>query len=94
MKLVGLGKLAGFIQRHADVRPQVEGWCAEVEEAEWKTPQDVKRRHSSASFISGNRVVFNLKGNKYRLDTKIAYENETVMVMRIGTHEEYDTWTF
>lgn len=48
----------------------------------------------SASFLAGNRVVFNLKGNKYRLDTKIAYQTGVVFVKRIGTHAEYDRWTF
>ena len=60
----------------------------------WRTPAEVKARYVSASFLANNRVVFNLKGNKYRLDTKIAYQVGVVLVKRIGTHAEYSRWTF
>ena len=67
---------------------------AEAEEAEWDIPLDVKERYPSASIIGGGRVVFNIKGNRYRLDTKISYKNQTVLIKRIGTHAEYDEWIF
>lgn len=44
--------------------------------------------------LANNRVVFNIKGNKYRLDTRVAYRTSVVVVKRIGTHAEYDRWTF
>lgn len=62
--------------------------------ATWRTPVEVKARYVSASFLAGNRVVFNLKGNKYRLDTQIAYQIGVLIVKRIGTHAEYNRWTF
>ena len=72
----------------------MDAWVSEVEEAEWETPNDIKRRYAHASFLANNRVIFNLKGNKYRLDTKISFKNQVVLVVRIGTHEEYSTWKF
>jgi mRNA interferase HigB len=79
---------------HAEVASVVDAWLAEAKAATWRTPADVKARYASASILANNRVVFNLKGNKYRLDTKIAYQTGVVVVKRIGTHAEYTRWTF
>ncbi|CAN5170861.1 MAG: type II toxin-antitoxin system HigB family toxin [Gemmatimonadetes bacterium] len=94
MKVVGRERLEEFCQKHSDVRAQVNAWLAEAEEAEWKTPLDVKARYAHASFMADNRVVFNLKGNRYRLDVKISYQSQVVLVKRIGTHAEYNSWKF
>jgi mRNA interferase HigB len=94
MKVVGRNNLDRFARKHADVRGQIDAWVSEVEEAEWETPNDIKRRYAQASFLANDRVIFNLKGNKYRLDTKISFRNQLVLVVRIGTHEEYSTWKF
>jgi len=94
MKLVGRPVLDEFGRQHADVRKQIAAWIAEVEAAEWQTPQDIKTRYIKASFLSDNRVIFNLKGNDYRLDVKVSYKNQTVLIKRIGTHDEYDKWEF
>lgn len=74
------------------MKPAVQTWVKEVEAAQWKTSQDIKARYSHASFLSDNRVVFNLKGNNYRLGVKISYKNQTVLVKQVGTHEEYKSW--
>jgi mRNA interferase HigB len=79
---------------HAEVASMVDAWLAEAKAATWRTPADVKARYASASILANNRVVFNLKGNKYRLDTKIAYQTGVVVVKRIGTHAKYTRWTF
>ncbi len=94
MRLVGLRRLEEFLARHADMRTQVAAWVCEVEEAEWRTPSDIKRRFPSASFLTGSRVVFNLKGNKYRLDTEVNFEYQLVVIVRIGTHADYSKWKF
>jgi len=94
MKRVGRNSLDSFARKHADVRGQIDAWLCEIEEAEWETPNDIKRRYANASFLADNRVIFNLKGNKYRLDTKISFKNQVVLIVRIGTHEEYSTWKF
>ena len=94
MKVVGRKKLEEFSRRHADVRSQIQAWLCEVEESQWQTPHDMKARYATASFLGDNRVVFNLKGNKYRLDVKLSYKNQVVLIKRIGTHAEYSTWKF
>ncbi len=93
MKLAGRNVLTVFKQKHADVRSQVDEWEQEAKEAAWSTPQDIKRRYSSASFLSGNRVVFNLKGTKYRLRVKVSYQNQVVFIEKAGTHQEYMKWS-
>ena len=94
MKVVGRKELERFARKHADLRGQINAWLAEVEEAEWESTTDIKRRYASASFLSNNRVIFNLKGNSYRLDTKVSFKNQIVVVVRIGTHAEYTAWIF
>ena len=94
MKVVGKQILDDFKRHHADARSQVDAWLAEVEDAEWELPNDIKAKFASASFLPNNRVVFNLKGNSYRLDVKVTYKTKVVLVKRVGTHAEYDKWTF
>ncbi len=94
MKVLGLRILHEFCENHADCVQQVSTWIAEAREAEWKNPNDIRARYVSASFLPDNRVVFNVKGNRYRLDAKVHYQRQVVMVKRIGTHAEYDGWKF
>lgn len=94
MKVLGLGILHEFCKSHADCVTQIQAWIAEAEEAKWNTPNDIKTRYSTASILPENRVIFNIKGNSYRLDTKVYYERQIVIVKRIGTHAEYNKWEF
>ena len=94
MKVVGRRELERFARKHADVRGQIDAWLADVKEAEWESTTDIKRRYAHASFLANNWVIFNLRGNNYRLDTKISFKNRIVVVMRIGTHAEYASWKF
>jgi len=90
MKIVWRERLDTFCRAHANARKWVQNWLADVEGAEWETPQDVKDRYASASFLAGNVVVFNVKGNDYRLEVVIGYRTRTLSVQWIGTHAEYD----
>ena len=92
MKVVGRNVLDDFGQTHADVSSQINSWLCEVEDAQWQSPADLKRRYPHASILSDNRVIFNLKGNNYRLETKISYALKIVFVKRMGTHAEYSKW--
>jgi len=94
MKLVRLTVLTEFSRKHADVCNPLKAWITEVREAQWQTSEDIRKRFVHASFLAENCVIFNLKGKKYRLDVKISYKNQTVLVMRIGTHAEYSKWKF
>jgi mRNA interferase HigB len=92
MKLIGRDVLAQFRQKHSDVRSRVDAWIAEVENVAWSSFHDIKQRYASASSIPGGKVVFNLKGNKYRLRVQINYQYGVVKVDRAGTHNEYMNW--
>lgn len=94
MKVIGVGILEQFARNHQNVSTQIWAWRCEVEEATWQSPKDIKDRYVSASFLDDNRVIFNLKGNKYRLDVKVSYKHQVVLVKRIGTHSEYSKWKF
>ncbi len=91
MKVIGKGVLDEFKAKHADASTQVDSWLAEVEEAEWSNPMDVKQRYASASIIDGN-IVFNIKGNNYRLWIKVNYKNGIVLIKEVGTHSQYIKW--
>ena len=75
---------------HADAKGPLEALHDEACAASWKTPQDIKNVYASASFVGGNRVVFNIGGNKYRLVVEVQYAAEIVWVKFLGTHAEYD----
>ncbi|MES2356576.1 MAG: type II toxin-antitoxin system HigB family toxin [Pseudomonadota bacterium] len=94
MQLLGLLKLEEFKQTHADSRGQLNAWQLEVESAQWKGPQDIKNRYPTASFLLDNRIIFNIKGNTYRLVVKVRYQNGIVLIEWIGTHAEYDKQDF
>jgi mRNA interferase HigB len=79
-----------FWKKHADAKQALEAWYAEAKQASWKTPDEIKQRYRSADFLPGNRVVFNIKGNAYRLVVQIHYNTGTVFIRFVGTHAEYD----
>ena len=90
MKVLDRERLERFCRRHADARRWVENWLADVESAAWATPQDVRKRYATASFLAGGLVIFNVKGNACRLEVSVALRGGVVAVNRIGTHAEYD----
>lgn len=94
MQLLGLIKLDAFKRTHADSREPLDVWQAEVEQAHWGGPRDVKNRYPSASFLANNRVIFNIKGNTYRVVVKVRYQNSIVLIEWVGTHAEYDKMNF
>ena len=94
MRVVGRQRLNDFCRTHSDANPPVLAWLAEVEDADWQSPHEVKRRFLSVSMIGDRRVVFSLAGNRYRVDAKISYQLRELLIVRVGTHAEYDTWTF
>lgn len=76
--------------RYADAKGPLGAWHQEVTAADWATTQDVKAQFRHASILKGNRVIFNIAGNKYRLVVKINYAYRIVYIRFIGTHREYD----
>ncbi len=76
--------------RYADAEQPLKAWHAEARKASWTSPQDIKAQYRNASFLQGNRVVFNIAGNKYRLVVKANYPFGIVYVRFVGTHRQYD----
>lgn len=71
-------------------RAQYDAWLAITEKAQWKRPEDVKKSHPKASILKGSRVVFNIKGNDYRLIAVVQYARGVLMIRFFGSHEDYD----
>ncbi|MCX2942907.1 type II toxin-antitoxin system HigB family toxin (plasmid) [Rahnella aceris] len=92
MKVRGLDKIHEFSRRNSQAKGALEAWHHEVCNSTWKKPQDIKNRFSSADFLSENKVIFNIKGNTYRLVVQVVYVAGVVIIERIGTHAEYDKW--
>ena len=90
LKIVGRSHLAAFCIKHPDARKWIEHWLAEVEQATWTAPLHIKSRYPSASFLANNVVIFNVKGNDYRLEVRVAWQSSVVVILWIGTHAEYD----
>jgi mRNA interferase HigB len=90
MKVLDRERLEQFCNRHADARRWIENWLADVESAAWGSPHDIRKRYATASFLTGGVVIFNVKGNAYRLEVSVAYRAGVVAVNWIGTHAAYD----
>ena len=92
MHVVALRNLQSYWEqpRRNAAQGALKAWFAEAKLAQWTCPQDVKNQYANASIIANNRVVFNIKGNDYRLIVAIAYRMQDVYVKFIGTHAEHD----
>jgi len=77
--------------QQAAVKAQLDAWYAEAVKAEWKNSAELKAQYRSASILSAERVVFNIKGNDYRLIVAVDYHYQFVLIKWLGTHKEYDT---
>ena len=90
MRVIAKKILRDFWESHSDSEQQLKAWFQETSKAEWSGPKQIKLEYPSASFLADNRVVFNIKGNHYRLIVKINYDYQMVWIRFIGTHAEYD----
>ncbi len=90
MRIIARQTLRKFYEKHADSKAALDSWFHEVVAAAWTGPQEIKRRYPSADILSGNRIVFNIKGNTYRLIVKIHFNTGIVFIRFLGTHADYD----
>ena len=90
MRVIAGPPLREFWDRHADAVEPLRAWLADAQKAEWGTPHDVKAAYGNASLLGNNCVVFNIKGNDYRLIVAISYRAQINLIKFIGTHAEYD----
>ena len=75
---------------HAALKGALDAWFAEVKKARWSGGADVKRSYATASIVSADRIVFNIKGNDYRLVVATDFDKSIVWIKWIGTHKDYD----
>jgi mRNA interferase HigB len=90
MRVIAVKTLRDFWRRHPASRPGLRAWVAEVQQASWTQPADIKAQYGNASILKNRRVVFNIKGNDYRLVVALAYNTGVVFVKFVGTHKAYD----
>lgn len=90
MRVISVKTLKLFWEKHPDAESPLRAWYTEAKKARWKGPQDIKTEYRTASILRNNRVVFNIKGNTYRLVVAVKYEFQIVYIRFIGGHVEYD----
>ena len=90
MRVIAKKILREFWEKHYDCEQQLKAWFQEASKAEWTSPNEIKANYPSASIIGNDRIVFNIKGNTYRLIVKINFDYQMVLIRFIGTHAEYD----
>ena len=93
MLIVGRKQLDEFMRAHADARPALSAWLSHVAAANWRSPLEMLERYPRASVIRDGLVVFDIKGNDYRLAARIDFNNSIVRVLKVGSHAEYDKWS-
>lgn len=89
-RIIGKSTLREFWEKHADSEQYLKTSYDTAKSAKWSSPNDVKQTYVSASILKDSRIVFNIKGNSYRLIVKFNYEKQWAFIRFIGTHSEYD----
>jgi len=90
VSVIAVATLKAFWQRHPAAEQPLKAWFEEASKAAWTQPSDIKVHYRSASILKNRRMMFNIKGNEYRLVVAIAYRLQIVYVKFIGTHQQYD----
>jgi mRNA interferase HigB len=90
MRIIARKSLREFWEQHPDAEQTLKAWYHDVKQAEWTSPNDIRQLYATASIIANNRVVFNIRGNHYRLVVAINYAYQVVYIRFVGTHRDYD----
>ncbi len=90
MRIISKQTLKGFWQKYQECEHPLKSWYEEIGKAQWQNHNDLKKQFKNASVVGTKRVVFNIKGNKYRLAVDIEYQIKLVFVVWFGSHNEYD----
>lgn len=93
MDVVGLNHVDEFVKRHPECRQELSELIRELEASSFATPHDLYARYPSCKILDGRTIVFKIRGNKYRLSAKIAYNTQKVVIQAMETHAEYDRRT-
>jgi mRNA interferase HigB len=90
VRVIARRALREFWETHPDSEQALRAWYHDARKADWRSPIDIKRLYANASIVAENRVVFNVKGNKYRLVVAINYPYRVCYIRFVGTHKAYD----
>ena len=90
MRVIAIGTLREFWKKHPQAETPLRAWFADASRADWKNPAAIKAAHRNASFVGSNRVVFNIKGNDFRLVVAVHYNRRMMYIRFVGTHAEYN----
>lgn len=90
MRIISRKQLKDFWQHHPQAEQPLKSWFAEASIAKWKSPTEIRAFYRSADFVAGNRVIFNIGGNRYSLIVKINYNCSVVYIRFVGAHARYD----
>ena len=90
MRILARRRLREFWTLHPDAEDALRAWFADASRADWSTPAEIRSIYRNASILPGNRVVFNIRGNTYRLVVVVNYSYRMVYIRFVGTHAEYD----
>jgi mRNA interferase HigB len=90
MRIIAISHLKAFWEQHPDAEQPLLAWIDEARKAKWQSPSDIKAQYRNASILKSRRVVFNIKGNAYRLVVAVAYRYGALYVKFVGTHAQYD----
>jgi mRNA interferase HigB len=90
MRIIAISQLKAFWEQYPDAEQPLLAWIDEARKAQWSSPADIKDQYRSASILKSRRVVFNIKGNDYRLVVAVAYRFAALYIKFVGTHKQYD----
>ena len=90
MHIVSIQVLRSFWQKYPDAERPLRAWYVLAEKSSWRSPTGIKTMFGNASFVGNNRVIFNIKGNDYRLVVIVEYQQGRLFIRFVGTHAEYD----
>ncbi|HEY6436310.1 MAG TPA: type II toxin-antitoxin system HigB family toxin [Ignavibacteriaceae bacterium] len=90
MRIIAKSTLRAFWEKHADAEVPLKTWYKILERADWENSHDIKRIYADASMVGNNRVVFNIRGNRYRIVVYIIFRFKKVFIRFVGTHQQYD----
>lgn len=90
MRIIARKTLREFWVKHPEARQPLQAWYADVKTAAWHSPADIKNVYRNASFLADNRVVFNIRGNHYRVIVVVQYAHGILYIRFVGTHRDYD----
>lgn len=89
MRIIAISHLRAFWEQYPDAEQPLLAWIDEAKKANWSSPAEIKAQYRSASILKSRRVVFNIKGNDYRIVTAVAYRYGAVYIRFVGTHRQY-----